>query len=194
MGESWFTTCEHVMLVEKCAQELCQPRLVFISCDFDGTQGVYSGLCRFETRLTDCIGFRVKYFNISMDTPGAALHRGAILALVSSRLASNISDNIARLGVSSNTGDTRVVNSNIVGWTVRNINGTSFSAASTCDPATINPFVKFARPVHLDEFDWLLSPLSGSLPVPMGAVYQIEIAIEFRQLCSCQSRVHDSYY
>jgi hypothetical protein len=172
---------------------LCQPKTVIIEHRFSGVLNVLSGICRLDVKLENVVAMRVKYFNITLMPTDGLAEDGVILGLFSTQLASNLSCNNFLLDVATDTANGTALGSNMIAWTPR-ISGGSPYQSSTDYIVDESILQRFARPIHLSEFDWAVQTLNAGIPSPLAYPYSIHVVIEFRQACQCRQRIKDDYY
>lgn len=182
------------VLPQKERIQLCQPQEVIISDKFTGVLTVSRGICRLQERLRDVLAFRVKYFNVSFLSTDLDANQGVLMGLFSDRLAANVQQSNFRLGAASDTGDSTATAVPMVAWMVRHGTTNNFVSSASLSTAESNSLQRFASPTHIDEFDWLVSPLNQAFPSPVAHAYSIEMVIEFFSVCRCQSTLHVGPY
>ena len=179
------------MLNEKPVVLLCQPKQVVIERHFD-PGSVLSGKTVLETKMENVVTMCVKHFNVTLVDGDMAASQSAILGLFSTQLCSNIGYNNHQIDTGNNVTTNTALGSNMIGWAVRVADTSTF--LSTQDFNEVHARLqRFAKPIHLSEFDWSVNFINGTLPSPLVHAYAIRLVIEFQSLCQCQVAIKNPY-
>ena len=170
---------------------LCQPKQVVIERHFDpGT--TLQGVTRLETKMENVVTMCVKHFNITLVDGDMSAAQSSMLGLFSTQLSSNMGFNNFQIDTGNNITTGTALGSNMIAWTPR-VSEVS-TLLSTSDFEELQPVVqRFAKPIHLSEFDWRVGFVNGMLPSPLAHAYSIRAVIEFQALCNCPFKIKNPY-
>lgn len=134
--------------------------------------------------MDNVLAMRVKDVVIIFTGADVANNPQSEVILCSSVLASNLSYDLFRLAVGTDTGNGQAQTiTNIIGWSPRVLGATN-TPSSVLDAYHANNRLNFTRPVPIESFDWSVLPMSGSFSTT--APYSVQFTIEFFQECQCQ--------
>jgi hypothetical protein len=149
------------------------------SIDPSTTGGVMSGLVQLRQRIDNVIGIRVLSIALSQTNP-LAQYDGGLIALGSNTLGACMKRSPFILAPSSETGaSTGISFSNVIA-----LSSTCRTNMQLASPVQENnPRIEFTSAKSVDNFDWQVGAVNGTLLGP--APFALEFIIEFYTLCQC---------
>jgi hypothetical protein len=144
------------------------------------TFGVLSGEVKLVKRIENCYGLKVNYFNL--EDEGETIQKGFIRLLNSQVLGSLMRKNEFQTAsdqdVPAGTPQIMEAQSNIIAWNaLRRSNNANTS--SQADQMLVNGMHYFGRLYTIENFDWYVSMLDGSIGFDTT---NVQFVIEFHVL------------